>query len=322
MRATPGRPMITLLLLLVAASCAPSKVDADLVGTWELNVPNADGIARWVWDIHANGSYDFHADGPGGVPSHSGTFEARSGTYALRSTTIAWVDSGSYQLQGNTLNATGRLGTGAWTRVQTVAVQPSHDSSVAPAVAASLDSMATMIYAYLSHHTFDDGLLAVPLKATRTATVNPDRQELSDGVLGIVRTDVRGSSSPATISFVVFRNRALAEAARDVYGTFDAKTFRSKPGEMVSSHAYTYHEWGNARCLSRLMIGSSFRATVTCYLLVQLPAHDPVMIESELSEQVATGGQEASLAAVERADALMFAGIKEWGQVRPAIGRP
>src|SRR5262249_40864104 len=108
----------TLLLLLVATACSSPKVDPGLVGTWELDVPNAEGVARWVWEIHAGGTYDFHAEGPGGVPSHKGVFEARKGKYSLRSTPLSWVDSGTYQLiQGNTLSATGRLGTASWPRV-------------------------------------------------------------------------------------------------------------------------------------------------------------------------------------------------------------
>jgi hypothetical protein len=236
-----------LLLLLVAPSCFSSKVDSGLVGTWELNVPNTDGVARWVWEIHAEGTYAFHAEGPGGVPSHSGVFEARNGKYTLRSTTMPWVDDGTYQLiQGNTLSAIGKLGRASWTRVQPAPGQTPNDSSAT--------------------------------------------------------------------------HRAAAEAARDIYAMYDAKTFRMKPGELVSSHAYTYRERGEARCLSRLLVNSSSKATVTCYLLVQYPTRDPVMLESELSEQVPAKSQGASNTAVERADDLLFAGIKEWALVYPSIG--
>jgi len=94
-------------------------VDHNLVGTWELSVRNAEGVARWVWEIHANGTYDFHAEGPGAAPSHRGTFAAAKGNYTLKSTTSAWDDSGTYQVTGSdTLVATGRLGTGSWHRVR------------------------------------------------------------------------------------------------------------------------------------------------------------------------------------------------------------
>lgn len=317
-------------LILVVISCSTSKVDPGLVGTWELNVPNADGVARWVWDIHSDGTYAFHAEGPGGVPSHSGTFEAKNGKYTLRSTTMVWVDDGTYQLQGNALNAAGKLGRATWNRVMPAPIAAAQDSSGthadtgggsgAKAVDGRVGASASAIYEYLSHNAFDERILDAPLKATRTATVDPSEQERRDGVIGIVRTDVEGASSPATISFVVFRDRSSAEAARDIHAMYDSKTFRMKPGEFVSSHAYTYRERGEARCLSRLLIGSSSRATVTCYLLVQYPTRDPVMIESEVSEAVAAKAQEASNAAVEQADDLLFAALKEWAVVYPAIG--
>src|SRR5262245_13585200 len=111
------RARLTFLLLLLASACSGSPVDAGLVGTWELDVPNDAGVARWVWEVHAGGTYDFHAEGPGNVPSHSGVFHARDGKYSLRSTTMAWVDSGTYQLvSSTTLKASGRLGTASWTR--------------------------------------------------------------------------------------------------------------------------------------------------------------------------------------------------------------
>lgn len=327
------RHAIALLLLLVGTSCSSSKVNPGLVGTWELNVPNADGVARWVWDIHADGTYAFHAEGPGNVPSHSGTFEARNGKYTLRATTMVWVDDGTYQLiQGNTLNAAGKLGRATWTRVMPTSAQARTDSSARHVADANTDSNAKApaggpvvyaaagIYEYLSHHTFDDRILTSPLKATRTSTVDPDAQEKGGGVIGIVQADVAGSTSPATISFVVYRDRAAAETAWSAQAIFDSKTFVSKPGEFVSSHAYTYHDRGEARCLSRLMIGSSATATVTCYLLVQYPTRDPVIIETAVSERVPAKAQQASNAAVERADDLMFAGIKEWELVYPAIG--
>ena len=326
------RYLIALLALLAVGACS-QKVDPGLVGTWELNVPNPDGIARWVWEIHADGTYAFHAEGPGGVPSHSGVFEARDGKYTLRSTTMPWVDEGTYQLiQANILSATGRLGTASWTRVQPAPPPPPTGSAATASADSSTGSSAanpgggagihsaTGIYDYVSHHAFDDRIVAAPLKVTRTETVDPDAQERRDGVIGIVRAEVQGSTSPATISLVVYRDRGAAEAAWDTDAIIDSKTFRSKPEEFVSSHAYTYHERGEARCLSRLVLGSSSIATVTCYLLVQYPTREPVMVESAMTEQVPHKAQEASHATVERADDLLFAGIEEWEADYTAIG--
>ncbi len=316
-------------LLVAASACAQSHVDPGLVGTWEVNVPNADGVARWVWEIHPDGTYAFHAEGPGDVPAHSGTFAAGNGRYTLRSTTIAWVDSGSYQLIGrDTLSATGKLGTGTWTRVTAMPVHvvtdspatPPPDSGSLPPGGSAGVFTARDIYAALSHHPFDDSMLAAPLQVGRTEAVDPDQQDRGDGVVGTVRATITGSSSPATISFVVYRDRAAAEAARDENAVFDAKTFRNRPGEFVASHGYTYHDRGDASCLSRLMVHASSPATVTCYLLVQYPTREPVIIESQVSEQVDAQSQQASHAAIERADDLLFAGIKEWEAIYPAIG--
>jgi hypothetical protein len=106
-------------------------VDHNLVGTWELSVPSAQGTVRWVWEIHPNGSYDFHAEGPGAAPSHRGTFAAAKGNYTLKSTTSAWNDTGTYQVTGpDTLVATGRLGTASWHRVRS---STATDSGARPA---------------------------------------------------------------------------------------------------------------------------------------------------------------------------------------------
>jgi hypothetical protein len=110
---------LSLFLSSHAQASVPTGVDDNLVGTWEVVTPTAAGTARWVWEIFKNGTYSFHAEGPGAVPAHSGTFAASRGHYVLNSTTMAWTDSGTYQLTDNaTLVTTGRLGTGTWHRAQ------------------------------------------------------------------------------------------------------------------------------------------------------------------------------------------------------------
>jgi hypothetical protein len=104
-------------------------VDRKLVGTWELTVPNPFGDSRWVWEIRQDGTYHFHAEGPGAVPEHSGTFAASKGDYTLNSTTMNYSDAGTYQLAANgTLMAKGRLGPGTWHRVQPKAAASSGNS--------------------------------------------------------------------------------------------------------------------------------------------------------------------------------------------------
>jgi len=91
------------------------KVDPAVVGTWE--VPMNPG--RWVWEIAANGTYEFHDEGPDGTPSHAGTFVANAGTWTLVSLAgYEDTDGGTYLMQGpNAMVMTGKLGTGTWQRV-------------------------------------------------------------------------------------------------------------------------------------------------------------------------------------------------------------
>jgi hypothetical protein len=107
----------------------PVGVDKKLVGTWELTVPSLFGDSRWVWEIRQDGTYHFHAEGPGAAPAHSGTFAASKGNYTLNSTTMNYSDAGTYQLAANgTLMAKGRLGPGTWHRVQPKAAASSGNS--------------------------------------------------------------------------------------------------------------------------------------------------------------------------------------------------
>jgi len=116
-------------------SPAPVGIDRNIVGTWELSVPNAQGVSRWVWQIRPDGSYDFHAEGPDAAPAHRGTFAASKGHYILNSTTMAWKDSGTYQLTANdTLVAKGLLGTGSWHRIQPTSVAASRNQPTNPSV--------------------------------------------------------------------------------------------------------------------------------------------------------------------------------------------
>jgi hypothetical protein len=312
------RRALALLSFVVACSGSTAKVDPSLVGSWELMVPNAQGVARWVWDIRADGTYGFHAEGPGNIPAHSGVFEARGGHYILRSTTLAWIDTGTYvPPHGDTLTATGKLGTASWVRAKAAQGPARSDSTSVPAVDARTYTAAE-VYDIVSKHTFDDRILEAPSRFTRTETVDPDARERSDGVIGIVRAHVLAARDSGTISYVVYRDSAAAEAAHEMLAIFDSKVFRSGPGEFVSSHAYSHRERGEARCLSRLHLRTSTTATITCYLPVQYPVREPVLIESELGENVSATSNEASLAAVQRAEDLLFAGIKEWSLQFPA----
>ena len=351
---TATRCTLILCVLLLACTSKAAQVDPDLVGTWELMVPNAQGVARWVWDIHADGSYDFHAEGPGGAPAHSGTFSANNGQYTLQSTTLAWTDNGTYHLiHGNTLQATGKLGTGLWLRVQQ-AQGPSRSEPPAIATAGqgnanfeqSLDTLnagcragvakestaATPdghpgdlspadIYSYLSKHPFDASLLPAPFKALATAPVEVDAQARKIGLLGVVRTVLQGATSPGAITFNIFRDRAAAEAAYTACATYDSAPFAATipPSGYVSSHQYKFSNRGAARCLSRFVVGSSSPALVNCYLLVQYPMQEAVIIISAGSERLDGTSNEASHAAIQTADDLLFYGIQYWEKSLPLM---
>jgi hypothetical protein len=105
-----------------AAAAQPKGVDRAVVGSWETRVTTPLGDQRWIWNIHSNGTYDFHAEGPAAAPAHSGNFAAQKGHYTLASTTTSWTDAGTYQLKdADTLAAKGRLGAGAWHRIRSTA---------------------------------------------------------------------------------------------------------------------------------------------------------------------------------------------------------
>lgn len=93
-------------------------------------VPNAQGVARWIWEIRADGTYSFRSEEPGAAPSHSGTVTFSNGQWSLQTTTglPGWTDSGTYQLPSpDILAATGKLGLGAWQRSKTTGGSPSVD---------------------------------------------------------------------------------------------------------------------------------------------------------------------------------------------------
>ncbi len=118
--------------LVVALSCvATQTVDPALVGTWEMVVPNAAGAALWVWTVRADGTYSFHAEGPGNIPSHHGSFHAAKGQYVLKAANLDWQDSGTYDPPANNIvrMTSGRLGTGYWTRATTVAAPATTNSA-------------------------------------------------------------------------------------------------------------------------------------------------------------------------------------------------
>ena len=298
---------------LVACGGSSAQVDSGLVGSWELMVPNEQGVARWVWDIHTDGTYAFHAEGPGNVPSHSGVFEARKGRYQLRSTTLAWADTGTYQLtRADSLKATGKLGTGYWHRVG----QEPSDSASYSTGDSTVDKPGVFappaILAHLLHRSLDADLLEPPFKSPQTEAAAVDKQDEKDGVIGEVRTVVQSPAKPGEISLRVYRDRSAAATAYQANAVFDAPTFRSARGEMVASHGYGFKRFGEARCLSRNLVGESSEASVTCYLLVSYPTDEAVIIESRINDRLTGKSLELSQGTIDQASDLVLAGFKYW----------
>jgi len=95
----------------------PGSIDSNWVGTWELNPYGPDG-GRWVMQIGANGTYEVHSEALDATPSNVGTFSAKNGSYTVHATNISWDDTGTYTFQPpGTMVATGKLGTGTWTKI-------------------------------------------------------------------------------------------------------------------------------------------------------------------------------------------------------------
>ena len=103
-----------------------ASVDPDTVGKWQLAVNGG----LWLWEIHPDGTYEFHSEAPDGVAPHAGTFAASGGVWSLQATN-GYADGGTYTFQGpDTLIATGHFGTGDWHRVSASAGQtPAGDFS-------------------------------------------------------------------------------------------------------------------------------------------------------------------------------------------------
>jgi hypothetical protein len=96
------------------------SVDPKLVGNWEQYI---SGV-RWSISITSDGKYQFSTSMPQQIPSHSGTFQAKDGSWSLHSETIMWDDLGSYQTPDpQTFVMYGKLGTGMWKRATSRAPQ-------------------------------------------------------------------------------------------------------------------------------------------------------------------------------------------------------
>jgi len=103
-------------ILPLPPAVADAKVDPQVVGTWVIEM----NPGRWIWEIGAGGTYQFHSTAPDLAPTHAGRIEFADGKWTLQSMAgYADTDGGTYQLQGPDLMVmTGKLGTGSWRRMK------------------------------------------------------------------------------------------------------------------------------------------------------------------------------------------------------------
>lgn len=97
------------------AAVAKTTVDSALVGRWAQDVPNAQGVSRWMITIKKDGTLSFTASGPLSPPPYTAVFEAEGGHWNIHAATNGWTDQGTYKVPGDqTFIMTGKLGTGVW----------------------------------------------------------------------------------------------------------------------------------------------------------------------------------------------------------------
>jgi len=242
--------------LCLMGEAAASNVDPGLVGVWTMEVPNDQGTARWVWDVHADGTYSFHAEGPGNVPAHGGSFAGFAGHYLLNSTTLSWTDAGTYQLQGDSMLASGKLGKGTWTRMRAEDAAPPTDPISLRAGLAQIPSGARVTAGTpLFNSAICNRLLATPLPADKLPqgfkAQAPRQVKTSNGQLAcdadfpIVGPDGRQH----VLDFLVYKDASDAlflmssgptldkfEAKAEFHPTTDAtcKSFVSQDAQLIS----------------------------------------------------------------------------------------
>jgi hypothetical protein len=107
-----------------------SVIDPRLVGTWQLKVPSPAGEALWIWEVRANGTYNFHIEGiPGFAAAHSGRIRAKDGRWNQQSNGKEIADGGTYEvIDANRIRVTGTLGTAIWQRKTSASTAKSDDA--------------------------------------------------------------------------------------------------------------------------------------------------------------------------------------------------
>ncbi len=101
---------------LSASMNEPTTVDAAIVGTWQINIPSAQGNTLLVWSIDPDGRYCVAATTNGKTQSEAGHVDFANSMWSLKADG-GRTDHGTYTvLNSNAVSMTGTLGTGTWTR--------------------------------------------------------------------------------------------------------------------------------------------------------------------------------------------------------------
>jgi hypothetical protein len=83
-----------------------------LVGTWEIMVPSGRGQSRWIWQMMADGTYKFDAEGGRATPAHEGMLTAANGRWTLHALKGLSKDYGSGACSDGALRPAGPTSSG------------------------------------------------------------------------------------------------------------------------------------------------------------------------------------------------------------------
>lgn len=201
--------LCALALLGSAVASHAAGVDPGTVGKWQLSVNGG----LWIWEIHPDGTYEFHSEAADGVAPHTGTFAASDGVWSLQATN-GYTDSGTYTLESSdTFLATGHLGTGSWRRV-------SGSSSPASGGEASAQSLADRI-------KNDNVEIANNFSPASGIQCSPPSGDDHFALrCRAIMTDAERSSQWATLDFLIYNSepdfdgedRLLAAAVKQIPG--------------------------------------------------------------------------------------------------------
>jgi hypothetical protein len=101
---------------LSAALSTAQTVDPAIIGSWQMNIPTAQGNSLCIWTIDPDGRYGLTVTTNGNTQNEAGHLDFANSLWSLKADG-GRADHGSYTvLNSNAISMTGNLGTGTWTR--------------------------------------------------------------------------------------------------------------------------------------------------------------------------------------------------------------